>query len=103
MISLLIHDLGKDDVFYHVECEETATVEDLKCLISIQSNVGVEQQVLYFKQDIMRPDEKPINFFGIKDNDMINVGKSNLSAADQDLLAGFMSNMKQSKSQPRLT
>jgi len=95
MISLLIQDLSKEDVFYHVECEDTATIEDLKCLISIQSNIGVEQQVLYFKQDIMRPDEKSINSFGIKDNDMVNMGKSNLSAADQDLLAGFMSNMKQ--------
>ena len=49
MISLLIQDLQKEDVFYHVECEPDSTVEDLKCLITVQSSVEVEKQVLYFK------------------------------------------------------
>jgi len=37
MISLLIQDLRTDDKFYHVECELESTVEDLKCLINIES------------------------------------------------------------------
>ena len=43
MIALLIQDLRMDDKFYHVECEPDSTVEDLKCLVNIQSEVAVEQ------------------------------------------------------------
>ena len=43
MISLLIQDLAHNDKFYHIECEATATVEDLKCLINIESNIAVER------------------------------------------------------------
>ena len=43
MISLLIQDLQQNDKFYHIECEATATVEDLKCLINIESNIAVER------------------------------------------------------------
>ena len=82
MITLLIQDLNKDDVFYYVECDDDATVEDLKCLISVQSNIQVEQQVLYFRQDILRTDDKLLKSFGIQNNDMINLGISNLSSAD---------------------
>ena len=35
VLNLLIQDLGKDDVFYHIECEDTASIEDLKCLITL--------------------------------------------------------------------
>jgi hypothetical protein len=45
-------------VFYHVEVDDDATIEDLKCLITVQSNVQVEQQVLYYRQDILRTDDK---------------------------------------------
>jgi len=37
MIALLIQDLRVDDKFYHVECEPDSSVEDLKCLINIES------------------------------------------------------------------
>ena len=43
MISLLIQDLEKADQFYHIECEANATVEGLKCLINIESNIDVER------------------------------------------------------------
>lgn len=43
MITLLIQDLAKDEIFYHIECDDDATVEDLKCLITVQSNIQVEQ------------------------------------------------------------
>lgn len=34
-INLLVQDLSKDDKFYHIEIDVTATVEELKCLIAI--------------------------------------------------------------------
>ena len=103
VLNLLIQDLGKDDVFYHIECEDTASIEDLKCLITLQSNIQVEQQVLYYRQDILRTDNKTLKSFGIQDNDMINVGISNLSSADQDLLQSFFANVKTQQKGPRLT
>lgn len=42
MISLVIQDLRFDDKFYDIECEHNSTVEDLKCLITIQCSVDVE-------------------------------------------------------------
>lgn len=50
MISLVIQDLRFDDKFYDIECEHNSTVEDLKCLITIQCSVDVEQQELFFSQ-----------------------------------------------------
>ena len=94
MLNLLIQDLGKDDVFFHIECEDSATIEDLKCLITIQSNIPVEQQVLYFRQEILRTDEKLLKSFGIQDNDMINLQISHLNTADQDLMQNFFGNLK---------
>ena len=82
MISLLIQDLAKNDTFYHIECEANATVEDLKCLINIESSIEVERQVLYFKQETLRVDTKRLNEIGINNNDMINLGVSNLSTDD---------------------
>jgi hypothetical protein len=96
-LSLLIQDLGKDEVFYHVETDGDATVEDLKCLITVQSNIQVEQQVLYFRQDILRTDDRTLKSFGIQNNDMINLGISNLSSADQDLMQNFFGNLKTAK------
>ena len=43
MITLLIQDLQKSDAYYHIECEANATVEDLKCLINIESGIEVER------------------------------------------------------------
>lgn len=56
LLSLLIQDLSKDDKYYHIECEPTASVEDLKCLISVVSSIEVEAQVLYYRQEILRVD-----------------------------------------------
>ena len=49
MITLLIQDLREDDKFHHIECESDSTVEDLKCLINIESQVEVEKQELFFR------------------------------------------------------
>ena len=94
MISLLIQDLQQNDKFYHIECEATATVEDLKCLINIESNIAVERQVLYFKHQSLRNDNARLNELSINNNDMINLGISNLSTEDQNLMGAFFSNIK---------
>lgn len=98
MISVLIQDLAKADKYYHIECEASATVEDLKCLINIESNIAVEQQVLYFKQETLRVDTKRLDEIGINNNDMINLGVSNLSTEDQNLMGAFFSQLNTPKS-----
>lgn len=68
-----------DDKFYHVECEPDSTVEDLKCLVNIQSEVAVEQQILYYSQNVLNDDSKKLSDIGIKNNDMVNMNISLLN------------------------
>ena len=82
MIALLIQDLRQDDKFYHVECEPDSTVEDLKCLITLQSQVDVEKQELFFSQRRLTVDSAKLNEIGISNNDMINMQVSRLDTAD---------------------
>ena len=89
MITLLVQDLREDDKFYHVECEPNSTVEDLKCLINIQSNVEVEKQELFFRQQMLTQDTKKLNDIGIVNNDMINMGITVLNSDEQDLMNAF--------------
>ena len=37
--SLVIQDLRHNDKFYDIECEPDTSVEDLKCLLEVQSGV----------------------------------------------------------------
>lgn len=71
-----------DDKFYHVECEPDSTVEDLKCLVNIQSEVAVEQQILYYSQNVLNDDSKKLSDIGIKNNDMVNMNISLLNRQD---------------------
>lgn len=104
LLSLLIQDLSKDDKYYHIECEPTASVEDLKCLISVVSSIEVEAQVLYYRQEILRVDSQRINELGIENNDMINMGITQLSSTDQDLMNAFFTAAPKAKAAgPKLT
>ena len=49
--------------------------------------------MLYFKQDALRDDSKRLNELGINNNDMVNLGVSNLSTEDQNLMGAFFSNI----------
>lgn len=48
-LSLLVQDLSKDEKFYHIEIESDATVEELKCLIAIESTIDPEKQILSYR------------------------------------------------------
>lgn len=62
-----------------MECEPDSTVEDLKCLVNIQSEVAVEQQILYYSQNVLNDDSKKLSDIGIKNNDMVNMNISLLN------------------------
>ena len=81
--------MREDDKFYHVECEPDSTVEDLKCLINIQSQVEVEKQELFFRQMMLTQDDRKLNDIGISNNDMINMGISVLNTDEQNLMNAF--------------
>ena len=79
-INLLVQDLSKVDKFYHIEIEATATVEELKCLIAIESTIDPERQILTYRQAVLKIDGKKIvDDYGIQNNDMINMQTSNLN------------------------
>lgn len=75
----MVQDLSHNDKFYHVEIDTDATVEELKCLIAIESTIDPERQVLYYRQEIMNKDTKKVRDYGITNNDMINLSITNLN------------------------
>jgi hypothetical protein len=105
-ITLLVQDITRDDKFYHIQIAEDATVEELKCLIAIQSTVDPERQVLTFRSQVLRDDAKKIvDHYGINNNDMVNMqvvnpagnnmmGQSQgISQDDRALLSNFFGNL----------
>ena len=44
-----------------------------------------------------------LNDLGINNNDMINLGVSNLSTEDQNIMGAFFSNIKTAPTGPRMT
>ena len=40
-ITLLVQNLTKDDVFHSIEVESDVTIEDLKCILEIESLIPV--------------------------------------------------------------
>ena len=77
---MLVQDLSKEDKFYHIEIDADATVEELKCLIAIESTVDPERQILTYRQAVLKQDNKKLTEnYGIQNNDMINMSLSNLN------------------------
>jgi DNA damage-inducible protein 1 len=113
-LSLLIQDLRSEDKFYHIEVEADSTVEDLKCLIAIESGIEPESQRLQYRQQWLTKDtNKLVQHHGIQNNDMLNllVGGAGtqqrqgggVSQQDQDLLNSFFTGMnRQQQQQPRM-
>lgn len=48
-LTLLVQDLSKADKFYSIEVAADATVEELKCLIAIESTIDPERQILHYR------------------------------------------------------
>jgi hypothetical protein len=48
-ITLLVQNLDKDDQFHSLDVEDDITVEGLKCLLEIESQIPVSDQALFFK------------------------------------------------------
>jgi hypothetical protein len=77
---LLVQDLSKEDKFYHIEIDAAATVEELKCLVAIESTIDPERQILTYRQAVLKIDSKKlVEGYGIQNNDMINMQTSNLN------------------------
>lgn len=103
-MTLLVQNLTKDDIYHNVEDVDTdITLEDLKCLLEIESQIPVADQVVFFKQTELKDDFKKLVDYGVSNNDMltltkvqglINQANSNLNKNDQDLLSGFFADLK---------
>jgi hypothetical protein len=65
-MTLLVQNLTKSDVFHNLEdVENDATVEDLKCLLEIESQLPVSEQALFFKNQEMNNDTKKLVDYGV--------------------------------------
>lgn len=79
-MNLLVQDLQKEDKFYHMEVHSDSTVEELKCLIAIESTIEPERQILTYKQIVLKDyNKKLVQHYGIQHNDMINLQITNLN------------------------
>ena len=80
ILNLLVQDLQKEDKFYHMEVHSDSTVEELKCLIAIESTIEPERQILTYKQIVLKDyNKKLVEHYGIQHNDMINLQITNLN------------------------
>ena len=82
MITLVIQDLRSNNKLFEVQCASDCSVEDLKCMINIESQVDVAQQELFYMQVMLTNDAQQISAIGITDNDMINMGVSPLNTEE---------------------
>jgi hypothetical protein len=57
----LVQDLSHSDKYYNIEIASDATVEELKCLIAIESTIDPERQILAFRQEVLRKDSNRIS------------------------------------------
>ena len=73
-MTLLVQNLIKDDTYHNLEdIDVDVTVEDLKCLLEIESSIPVSDQVLFFKTQELNVDFKKLIDCGISNNDMLTL------------------------------
>jgi hypothetical protein len=114
-MTLLVQDI-LTDIFHNLEdLENNITVEDLKCLIEVESSIPVHEQALFFKNKELDNDMKKLIDCGVTNNDMITLTKKSnvqqkpkpsggLNNMDKNLLDGFFTSVKKDISRkPNLT
>ena len=48
-MELLVQNLTGEDKFHNMEVENDSTVEDLKCLLEIESGMPVHDQAIFYR------------------------------------------------------
>ena len=75
-MTLLVQNLTKEDVFHNLDVDEDITVEDLKCLLEIESQIPVNDQAIFFRSTELNQDAKKLKDCGISNNDMLTLTRS---------------------------
>lgn len=74
-MTLLVQNI-LTDVFHNLEdLENDITVEDLKCLVEVESQLPVHEQALFYKNKELDQDFKKLVDYGVSNNDMITLTK----------------------------
>lgn len=105
-MELLVQNLTSDDQFHNLEVDLDVTVEDLKCLLEIESGIPVSDQAVFYKNNELKEDSKKLTAYGVGNNDMLMLTKSagvmqrgggaaGLGAGDQNLLSSFFTSLDQ--------
>ena len=75
-MELLVQNLTSEDKFHNLEVDKDVTVEDLKCLLEIESGMPVNDQAIFFRNQELKEDAKKLVDFGIGNNDMLMMTKA---------------------------
>jgi len=75
-MELLVQNLTSDDQFHNLEVDLDVTVEDLKCLLEIESGIPVSDQAVFYKNNELKEDSKKLTAYGVGNNDMLMLTKS---------------------------
>jgi len=59
-----------------MEVDIDVTVEDLKCLLEIESGIPVSDQAVFYKNNELKEDAKKLTAYGVGNNDMLMLTKS---------------------------
>ena len=91
-----------EDKFHNLEVDKDVTVEDLKCLLEIESGMPVSEQAIFFRNQELKEDTKKLSSYGIDNNDMLMMTKAttgvinrgaNVGQSDQNLLDSFFTTL----------
>lgn len=89
-----------------MEVEVGITVEDLKCLLEIETMIPVNDQAIFFRNTELNQDGKKLVDCGVSNNDMLSLTRAagvmqrsgnrrNLSGGDKNLLDSFFTSLTQ--------
>lgn len=68
--------MTSEDKFHNLEVDKDVTVEDLKCLLEIESGMPVSEQAIFFRNQELKEDAKKLVDHGIGNNDMLMMTKA---------------------------
>ena len=82
-MRVLVLNQTSEDRTHLLEVEPDATVEDLKCLLEVESGLAVADQAIFFGNNKLKEDAKKLTDYGIGNDEMLTMKKATTGVASQ--------------------
>lgn len=74
-MKITVDNTIKDD-FHVLEVDDNGTVEDLKVLLEVETQIPIEDQLLVFQNSFLQDDTSKLKHLGMRNNDIGKLIKS---------------------------